>query len=173
MATTGRYLATRFREMAAALSRRWGKLMPQSRTVLALTTNFGCRSSLRVLSLEEGWRILFADSLEDGLRLQCLNRASILVYDHDLPGVDWRRGVRTLLSEGATFPIVIADPPSSRLRSEVLDCGGFDVARNPLEPACLAALVNGAWALTKSIDNLEACPGMAQIAPCGRGSVRG
>lgn len=60
-------------------------------------------SSLRVLSLEQGWRILFADCLEDGLRLQRLNKVWILVYDRDLPGVDWRQGLRTLLTSLKPF----------------------------------------------------------------------
>jgi DNA-binding response OmpR family regulator len=156
MASNWRNVADRARERAGALWLRWEQFASESKTILAVTNNFSCRSSLRVLSIEEGWRILFADSLEDGLRLQNHNRVGVLVYDRDLPGVDWRHGLRTLLSSQETlFPIVISNVLNPRLRSEVLDYGGFDLAQNPLDPRYFAALVNGAWALAKSIDSLE------------------
>jgi DNA-binding response OmpR family regulator len=157
MAANWRNVAGRARECAGALWLRWEQFASESKTILAVTNNFSCRSTLRVLSIEEGWRILFADSLEDGLRLQNQNRVGVLVYDRNLSGVDWKQGLRTLLSsDEAVFPIVISDVLTPRLRSEVLYCGGFDLARNPLEPKDFAALVNGAWALAKSIDSLEA-----------------
>jgi DNA-binding response OmpR family regulator len=144
-----------FRERTGGLRRRWGQFSWKSTTVLAVTNNFNCRMSLRVLSLEQGWRILFAESLEDGLRLQRMNRAGILVYDLKLPDVEWRRGLRVLTKQESVFPIVISDVLNSRLRSEVLACGGYDVARNPLEPQRFVALVNGALGLAKSIDSLQ------------------
>jgi DNA-binding response OmpR family regulator len=148
-------LAIRFRERAGALWRLWQQLMPESRTVLALTTNSSCRSTLRVLALQEGWRILFADSLEEGVRLQGLNRAGIFVYDQNLPGVEWRQGLSTMVaSHRSVFPIVMTDSPSSGLKREVLEYGGFDLARSPLEPECFVALVRGARALARSIDSL-------------------
>jgi DNA-binding response OmpR family regulator len=146
-------MLNRLRERSSELRRQWDHFNSESRTILAATNNLSLRMSLRVLSLEQGWRVLFADSLEDGLRLQSLNKISILVYDGDVAGVDWRRGLRTFLdSPGAFFPIVISAVPNSRLRSEVLRCGGYDVARNPLDPRDFAALVNGALALARSID---------------------
>ncbi|MGA3186792.1 MAG: hypothetical protein ABSF22_06745 [Bryobacteraceae bacterium] len=152
-------MAATFRNVLNLLWRQYEQFALASRTILAVTHNFSCRTSLRVLSLEQGWRILFADSLEDALRLQHLNSVSILVYDRDLPGVEWRHGLRTLLtSKEPVFPIVISDVLDSRLRFEVLACGGYDLAQNPLDPKDFVALVNGALALAKSIDSLE--PGL-------------
>jgi hypothetical protein len=92
--------------------------------------------------------------LDDGLRLQRLNKVWILVYDRDLPGVEWRHGLSMLLTlHRAMFPIVISDVPSCRLRSEVLHCGGYDLARKPLDPKFFAVLVNGALELVRSIDS--------------------
>jgi DNA-binding response OmpR family regulator len=136
------------------LWRQWDDFASSNRTILAVTTNASFQMSLRVLSLEQGWRILFANCLEDGLRLQRLNRAWILVYDRDLPGIDWRRGLRALLrSSNLSFPIVVSGASNARLRSEVLRCGGYDIAQNPLDPKYFAALVNSAFALAKSIDS--------------------
>jgi DNA-binding response OmpR family regulator len=144
----------RLRERSSDLWRQWDDFAFSNKTILAVSTNPSFQMSLRVLSLEQGWRILFANCLEDGLRLQRMNRVWILVYDRDLPGVEWRRGLRTLLrSDNLSFPIVVSDVSSVQLRSEVLRCGGYDVARNPLEPKYFAALVNGAFALARSIDS--------------------
>jgi hypothetical protein len=98
---------------------------------------------------------LFADCLEEGLRLQRLNKVWILVYDRNLPDVEWRYGLCVLTSNRVLFPIVLSDVLSCQLRSEVLQCGGYDVARNPLDRKYFAALVNGALALARSIDSSE------------------
>src|SRR5580698_6994689 len=144
----------RLRERSNDLWREWDHFAYSNKTILAVSANSSFQMSLRVLSLEQGWRILFANCLEDGVRLHRLNRVGILVYDRDLPGVEWRGGLRTLLrSNSRSFPIVVSDVPSVRLRSEVLRCGGYDVAQNPLQPKCFAALANGAFALARSIDS--------------------
>ena len=146
------------RSVLSRIRRRLDHLASEKSTILAVTGNTACRSSLRVLAIEQGWRILFADCTDDGLRLQSLNRVRILVYDCDLAGVEeWRDGLRTLLNSPhkAIFPIVIAGTPSNGLRSDVLSSGAYDLARTPLEPNRFAALVNGALALGNSIDALE------------------
>lgn len=124
--------------------------------MLAVTRNYRCKASIRILSLEEGWRIRFAESLEDGLRVQQQDRISVLIYDRELPGVDWQHGLRTLLSlDEPVFPIVISEVLNKRLRLEVLNCGGYDLAPSPLEPETFATLVNGALALAASIETAE------------------
>jgi DNA-binding response OmpR family regulator len=156
MTSTWRSAVNGLRERTGSLWRRWEQFTSARRTVLAVTKDIRCRTNLRIYSLEQGWRILFAESLEDALRLQYLGRICVLVYDCDLPGIDWRRGLRTLLAvNDPLVPIVISSLPNSRFRSEVLNFGGYDVARNPLEPERFVPLVNGALALAGSIDSLE------------------
>jgi DNA-binding NtrC family response regulator len=151
-----RSVLNRFRARSSELWRHWDNFKWESTTILAVTNNLAVRSSLRVLSLEQGWRILFADCLEDGLRLQRLNKVWILVYDRDLAGVEWRHGLSMLLTlQRAIFPIVLSHMPNCRLRSEVLRFGGYELARSPLDPKHFAALVNGALALARSIDSPE------------------
>jgi DNA-binding response OmpR family regulator len=145
-----------FMERTGALCRRWEHCAVANRTLLAVTRNTRCKTSLRALSLQHGWQILFAETIEAGIRLQTLDRICVLIYDHQLPGVEWRKGLRTLLAfNEPTLPIVISDVLSARLRSEVLNCGGYDLARNPLEPEYFVPLVNGALALAESIDSIE------------------
>ncbi len=139
-----------------SLWRRWEHFTSAPRTVLAITKDARCQMSLRVFSIEEGWRILFAESIEAARRLQALSGICVLVYDGDLPGVDWRNGLRALVtSKAPMLPIVMASAPTSRLRAEVLNCGGYDVARNPLDPSSFVCLVNGALALADSIESLK------------------
>jgi DNA-binding response OmpR family regulator len=156
MTSTWRSAVNGLRERTGSLWRRWEQFTSARRTILAVTSDIQCRTNLRIYSLEQGWRILFAGSLEDALRLQYLGRICVLVYDCDLPGIDWRRGLRTLLAVNEpVLPIVISNVASSRFRSEVLNCGGYDVAGNPLDPEFFIPLVNGALALAGSIDSLE------------------
>lgn len=134
---------------------QWSQI--EIRTVLAVTNDPVCKMNLRVLSLEQGWRILFADSVEDALRVRSLHRIGVLVYDRALRGADWRQGLRRLICcEEPLIPIVVSDVPDARLRSEVLNCGGYDLARNPPERGCFASLVNGALRLAESMDSIEA-----------------
>ena len=122
MTSTWRSAVNGLRERTGSLWRRWEQFTSARRTILAVTSDIQCRTNLRIYSLEQGWRILFAGSLEDALRLQYLGRICVLVYDCDLPGIDWRRGLRTLLAVNEpVLPIVISNVASSRFRSEVLN----------------------------------------------------
>jgi DNA-binding response OmpR family regulator len=159
MATSWRSLVNELREQTGALSRRWEHWARAKRTLMAVTRDARCKTSLRAFSLQQGWRILFADTLKDGIRLQTMERICVLIYDRQLPGIEWRHGLRTLLASGEPMlPIVIAEDLNASLRSEVMNCGGYDLARNPLEPDRFVPLVNGAFALTESIDAVEGFP---------------
>jgi hypothetical protein len=70
MVTTMRGVLNRLREHGIELRRHLDTFTSESRAILAVTSKFTVKSSLRVLSLEQGWRILFAGCLEEGLRLQ-------------------------------------------------------------------------------------------------------
>jgi DNA-binding NtrC family response regulator len=145
-----------WRRVINRLKYRWRELSAESKTILAVTTDSACRASLRILSIEEGWRVLFADSVEDGLRLQQGNRVCVLVYDRNLSDRDWRQGLRTMVAAGdSAIPILLSNVLTPRLRTEALRCGGYDVAANPLAARSFAALVKGALALQESIDGLE------------------
>ena len=159
MATSWRNFVNGLREQSGARSRRWAHWARASRTLMAVTRDTRCKARLRTFSLEQGWRIVFAETLEDGIRLQSWDRICVLIYDRQLPGIEWRNGLRTLLAcDEPMLSIVISDDLSERLRSEVLNCGGYDLARNPLEPESFVRLVNGAFALTESIDSIESSP---------------
>jgi DNA-binding NtrC family response regulator len=139
-----------------SLVRRWEHFTSSKRTVLAITRDPRCQMSLRIFGLEEGWRILFAGSVDDGLRLQYQSGICVLIYDRELPGIEWRHGLGMLLRlNPPVVPIVLSNAPDARLRAEVVRCGGYDLARNPLDPASFVPLVNGALALAEAIESLE------------------
>jgi len=64
MVTTMRSVLNRLREHSIELRRQLDNFTSESKAILAVTSNFTVKSGLRVLSLEQGWRILFADCLE-------------------------------------------------------------------------------------------------------------
>jgi DNA-binding NtrC family response regulator len=151
-----RSMVNRLLKRSHRLSRKWKRFTAQSRTVLAVTQDDHCRMSLRVLSIEEGWRILFAQSIDDALRLCSGGGSCVLIYDNDAPGADWRGALcRLLASKQPMFPIVIRAARSARLRSDVVNCGGYDVAQKPLDLCHFTELVKGAFEMAESIDDLE------------------
>jgi hypothetical protein len=156
MPVSWRGFVTDLIERTGASWRRWERHALTRRTLLAITRNSRCKGILRTLSFEQGWRILFAETLEEAIRLQTFDRISIVVYDRQFQGVEWQDGLSTLLAfEEPTLTIVLSDVLDARLRSEVLECGGYDLAQSPLEPARFASLVNGAFSLIESIDSID------------------
>jgi len=88
MTTSWRSFVNELREQTGALSRRWEHWARAKRTLMAVTRDARCKTSLRTFSLEQGWRFLFADTLEDGIRLQTMDRICVLIYDRQLSGVE-------------------------------------------------------------------------------------
>ena len=120
------------------------------RAVLVLTTFSSLQLELRVLAIEEGWRILFAQTLPDAIELGRMHGIAVILYDRDLPGVDWQTGLRSLAGIHAAFFILLSRVVDRRLWKAVLDRGGYDVARAPLDRDNLALLINGAFTLAKA-----------------------
>ena len=80
---------------------------------------------------------------------------SIVLYDRELSGVDWRAGLSTILDSGAPVcAIVLSDEANDRVRRTVLDAGGYDSERKPFDRHRLAQLVNSAFALSTIADSL-------------------
>lgn len=139
-----------------SLRQTWEHLKPEIKIVIAITQDESCRMTLRVTSIEERWRILFANSVAAALRL-CGGRPCVILYDRQLPASDWRADFLWLQrSERPLFPILISATCGAPLREQVVNCGGYDVTRVPLEREHLVALIHGALSLAESIDRAEA-----------------
>ena len=137
-----------------ALWRQIEQAGADERVVLAVTTFSSVQMDLRVFSIQEGWRILFAKSLEAALKLSKLHKVTIVIYDLDLPDVEWRKGLRSFVNGYPVFFILLSPVVNQRLWKAVLDNGGYDVVRRPVERESLVPLVNGAFALASSVDSL-------------------
>lgn len=84
--------------------------------------------SRRVFSISQRCHLLIAliaPTLDGAPALLARERVTAILYDQDLPGIDWHKAVRSLvqLSPAACLillPFVVGD----RLRRNVLACGG-------------------------------------------------
>lgn len=126
----------------------------EGRTVLLLTTSLSLQTEWRVLSIQEGWHIVFARSLEAALRLSKLRRVTVVIYDRDTADAEWRKGVRCLVKDDPVFFILLSSVVDRRLWETVIDNGGYDIARKPLDRESLVSSVNGAFALASSVDSV-------------------
>jgi|SRR5579872_3717232 len=122
-------------------------------TVVAVTASEPAQVNLRVLSIQEGWRISFARTLDDAMQHRDATRIAVIVFDQDLPGADWRKSLSVLVqSPKPVFFVLLSPAPEKRILRTVLDCGGFDVSPWPLDCDHLAGIVNGAFAIAAAID---------------------
>ncbi len=125
-----------------------------SRTVLAVTGFRSLRTELRVLALENGWHIHFAAALGDAIEMRQRGRIAVVLYDRDVDGNHWRRGLEAMI--GCADPacvILLSHQENPAIRLAVIEAGGYDVARDPFDKEALARLVNGAMALEAELDD--------------------
>jgi DNA-binding response OmpR family regulator len=149
-----------FRTLLGRLETLWHKIEQtgaNERTVIAVTASPSVQLQLRVFSIQERWHILFARTLETALQYTSFNKHAVVLYDRELPGVDWRKGQCAVVkSVNPVFFILLSPGADRRLWKTVLDYGGYDVARMPLDRENLAPLVNGAFAVVSTVDSLMA-----------------
>jgi DNA-binding response OmpR family regulator len=124
-----------------------------NRTILAVTPLLGQCDTLRVLSIMERWHLRIAATLDDALALRQREKITVILYDQDLSGSDWRKGVTALSKDPRACVILFSFDVSEKLRLSLLTYGGYDVARKPIDGKALATLVNGCYALMNDIDS--------------------
>ncbi len=74
---------------------------PAQHLVLVIEDSLTFREQLQAALVEAGYRVLAAESGEEGLRLAAAQRPSAAVIDGNLPGIDGRTVVRRLRSDNA------------------------------------------------------------------------
>lgn len=127
-----------------------------NRTILAVTPLLGECDTLRVLSIMERWHLRIAATLDDALAPRQREKIAVILYDQDLLGGDWRKGVTALCKDPGVCVILLSFEVSEKLRVNLLTYGGYDVARKPIEGKALATLVNGCFALMNDINSSQA-----------------
>jgi len=120
-------------------------------TVVAMTASGSDAGLLREIMESTGWEFRIADGIEDAAAFLGTRAASIVLFDRDLPGVDWRQAVRRL-ANGQCRVILASFVADDYLWEEVIHCGGYDVIAKPFREDEVIHMIQFAWAaLTKSL----------------------
>jgi DNA-binding response OmpR family regulator len=127
-------------------------------TVLAMTSSLTDASRLRDILACTGWELRVVDNLEDandflGARSASVGArsGSIVLFDRDLPDVDWRQGIGKLAHVNCRV-ILASFVADDYLWEEVIHCGGYDVIAKPFRADEVVHMIQFAWAaLTKSL----------------------
>jgi len=136
---------------------RFEEVWHTERTILAVTPFAPERRTLHLFSLEQSWHISYAGTLCSAIELSKHRAPTVILYDRNTPGVDWTKAASVLTRvSGPVCFILLSETMDARLWRAVLEHGGYDVARKPLERNILVPLVNGACRLSGSIDCVEA-----------------
>ena len=138
------------------LWRQLEEVATSQRHVLAVLPAFSRRADFRVFAIEQRWQICFASTLERAVGIRQRQRIQVVIYDRDLPDTDWRRALPRISNcAGPAIVIVLSYNTDASAERLILDCGGYAVARKPVERGNLVPLVNGALQLVEDIDSLH------------------
>jgi DNA-binding response OmpR family regulator len=138
------------------LWRQLEEVATSQRNVLAVLPVFSRRADFRVFAIEQRWQICFASTLERAVDILQTQKIDVVIYDRDLPDANWRHALPRISNcAGPAIVIVLSSTTDASAERLVLDCGGFAVARKPVERGNLVPLVNGALQLVEEIDSLR------------------
>ena len=91
------------------------------------------------------------DSCQEALDILKSGRASVIVFDRDLPGLDWRDCLESLAAARPGYPILLMSSIYDEyLWEEVVHRGGYDVLGKPLQEEQAVRAVNLAWSFSKT-----------------------
>jgi len=118
-------------------------------TVLAILTSQTDRAQLESIFEKAGWRIVFANSIEELTTQPIL----IVLYDRDLPGADWRQAIQQISSSQPSRKVILASfVADDYLWEEVIHFGGYDILPKPFRESEVRHVIQFAWAaVTKSL----------------------
>lgn len=89
-------------------------------------------------------QVLPASSVLEGVLQQATEPAPVVIYDMD-SGENWREALKQFLRVRPTSRLVfLSRDADTRKWLEVLDAGGYEVVRKPLEPRKLRSVVRKA-----------------------------
>ncbi len=129
----------------------------QTRTILLVSALRSERDTVRAFSLRYGWHLLVASTLRAAVELQRQEKVTVILYDRDLPEVEWSAGAAALLQTTSACFVLLSSATDEKLRLELLAWGGYDVVRKPVAFDGLAPLLQGYWALRQEINSAELC----------------
>jgi FixJ family two-component response regulator len=122
-------------------------------TALAIITSHADRTQLERIFEKAGWNIVFDDGIEAAADKRHMPIPVIVLYDRDLPSVDWRQAVQQLASGQPRRGVILASSVvDDYLWEEVIQLGGYDVLSKPFREDEVIHAIEFAWAaITKSL----------------------
>ena len=116
--------------------------------VLAITNDDRDKRALAAFSVRNRWDLIMTGACEEALEIVKKGGAAVILYDRDLPGLDWRDALRKLAAATPACPVILTSPVNDGyLWGEVIRRGGYDVLAKPLEEDQTVRFVNLAWSL--------------------------
>ena len=121
--------------------------------VQAILTSQADRTQLECIFEKAGWRIAFANSIEE----TSTHSIPIVVYDRDLPGADWRQAIQQISSSQPPRKVILASfVADDYLWEEVIHFGGYDILPKPFRESEVRHVIQFAWAaVTKSLPSAQ------------------
>ena len=121
---------------------------PNRIRVLAITNDDRDKRALAAFSVRNRWDLILTSACEEALEIVKKGGAAVILYDRDLPGLDWRDALRLLADATPACPVILTSPVNDGyLWGEVIRRGGYDVLAKPLEEDQTVRFVNLAWSL--------------------------
>lgn len=114
--------------------------------ILAITADIGFYSRVLGAAYQWRWSADWASTMNWGLKVCGSKPIDIVVYDRDLPDVDWREGLRSLSRLAAPPRVLLAaNAIDEDLWRTVLRLRGYDVLSKPANSAQLSRELRFAW----------------------------
>jgi len=125
--------------------------------IIGLVTDGHDRRLLAKVSSDNGWVMHFADSWREAQSAATNLQVPVILFDRDLPGVDWRETVAGLASSSSpACVILISRAADDYLWEEVIRRGGYEVLSKPLRPDEVVRVIRLAWSFWNSMMKMPA-----------------
>jgi hypothetical protein len=147
--------------------------------ILAITADLGFYSCVLNAAYSWGWSAEWASSMNRGLEVCGSDIIRIVIYDRNLPNVDWRHALDCLSAAASQARILLAAPQIDEdLWRTVLRWGGYDVLSRSADSEQLRRELRFAWLSLRELrlhERKETVPGLVaeprlniREDPCGR-----
>jgi DNA-binding response OmpR family regulator len=123
--------------------------------LLAITPYSADHHQLRKIAAIAEWDLSIVETLSAARSYLSGAPVAVVLFDHDLLGVDWRTALRELLETSCPKVVIMASAFTPHgLREEVFRSGGFDILSKPLDLAEVVPVINDAWSLLGNLHQL-------------------
>jgi DNA-binding NtrC family response regulator len=113
--------------------------------ILVLTHSDSVRATVARIADRPNWQLALCRTCDEAIVLLATLRFSIIVYDRELDGLDWRNAIQSLAKVAPSTCILLASPVvDDYLWQEVVQHGGYDVLTKPLKEDAVAHAIDQA-----------------------------